>query len=131
MYQKGSREKGLSIAESLSGLRQLALQWNKELHKSLLDLGFTHTRSDASVYLKFDGTDITVVIIYVDDVLFMGSNLKPMKGEKGKFMKVWESKDLGEAKEYLGMRITQCGLSKLRQLRTDIVLQTTCLSFHR
>ena len=29
-----------------------------------------------------------------------------MKGEKGKFMKVWESRDLDKAKEYLGMCIT-------------------------
>ena len=58
------------------------------------------------MYFKFDGTDITLVIVYVDDVLFMGSNPKLVKGEKGKIMKVWESRDLGEAKEYLGMRIT-------------------------
>ena len=59
------------------------------------------------MYYKFDKADIIIVIIYVDDVLFMGSNLKLMKKEKGKFMKVWESRDLGKAKEYLGMRITR------------------------
>ena len=95
------------MLKSLYELKQSALQWNKELHKSLLDLGFTRTRSDAGVYFKFDGTDITLVVVYVDDVLFMGSNPKLVKGEKGKFMKVWESRDLGEAKEYLGMRITR------------------------
>ena len=55
------------------------LQWNKELHKSLLDLGFTCTQSDAGVYFKFDGTDITLVIVYVNDVLFMESNPKLVK----------------------------------------------------
>ena len=59
------------------------------------------------MYFKFDKADITIVIVYVHDVLFMGSNPKLMKKEKGKFMKVWESRDLGEAKEYLGMRITR------------------------
>ena len=58
------------------------------------------------MYYKFDKADIIIVIIYVDDVLFMGSNPKLMKKEKGKFMKVWESRDLGKAKEYLGMHIT-------------------------
>ena len=95
------------MLKSLYRLKQSALQWNKELHKSLLDLGFTRTRSDAGVYFKFDGTDITLVVVYVDNVLFMGSNPKLVKGEKGKFMKVWESRDLGEAKEYLGMCITR------------------------
>ena len=50
------------------------------------NLGFT--QSDASVYFKFDGTDITLVIVYVDNVLFMGLNPKVVKGEKGNFMKV-------------------------------------------
>ena len=58
------------------------------------------------MYFKFDKTNITIVIVYVNDVLFMGSNSKLVKKEKGNFMKVWESRDLGEAKEYLGMRIT-------------------------
>ena len=106
-YKKGQGEKVCRLLKSLYRLKQSALQWNKELHKSLLTLGFTHTRSDASVYYKFDKANITVVIIYVDDVLFMGSNLKLVRKEKGNFMKVWESRDLGEAKEYLGMRITR------------------------
>ena len=103
--KKDQERKVCQLLESLYGLRQSALQWNKELHKSLLDLGFTRTQLDASVYFTFNGTDITLVVVYVDDVLFMGSNLKLVKGEKGKFMKVWESRDLGEVKEYLGMRI--------------------------
>ena len=56
---------------------------------------------------NFDKTDITIVIVYVYDVLFMGSNPKLMTKDKGKFIKVWESRDLGETKEYLGMRITR------------------------
>ena len=105
--KKGQERKVCHLLKSLYRLKQTALQWNKELHRSLLTLGFICTRSDAGVYFKFDKTDITIVIIYVYDVLFMGSNPKLVKKEKGKFMKVWESRDLGETKEYLGMRITR------------------------
>ena len=102
--KKGQEEKVCHLLKSLYRLKQSALQWNKELHRSLLTLGFTRTHLDASVYYKFDKADIVIVIIYVGDVLFMGSNPKLMKKEKGKFMKVWESRDLGEAKEYLVYR---------------------------
>ena len=37
----------------------------------------------------------------------MGSNKKQILDHKKKFMKKWESRDLGEVKEYLGMRITR------------------------
>ena len=83
--KKGQERKVCRLLKSLYGLRQSALQWNKELHKSLLDLGFTHTQSDTSVYFKLDGTDITLVVVYVDNVLLMGSNPKLVKGEKRKF----------------------------------------------
>ena len=45
---------------------------------------------------------LTIAVVYVDDVLFRGSNPKLIKKEKGNFMKIWESRDLGEAKKYLG-----------------------------
>ena len=36
--KKGQEKKVCHLLKSLYGLRQSALQWNKELHKSLLDL---------------------------------------------------------------------------------------------
>ena len=41
--KKGQERKVCRLLKSLYGLEQSALQWNKELHKSLLDLGFTRT----------------------------------------------------------------------------------------
>ena len=69
--KKGQERKVCHLLKSLYRLKQSALQWNKELHKSLLNLGFTCTRSDASVYYKFEGTNIIVVIVYVDNVLLI------------------------------------------------------------
>ena len=89
------------------GLSRLPFNGTKSFIDLFLTLRFTSTRSDAGVYLKFDKTDITIVIVIVYDVLLMGSNPKLVKKEKGKFMKVWESRDLGETKENLGMRITR------------------------
>ena len=63
--KKGQEKKVCHLLKSLYGLRESALQWHKELRKSLLDLGCTRTQSDAGVYFKFDGTDITLVVIYV------------------------------------------------------------------
>jgi hypothetical protein len=62
---------------------------------------------DAGVYFKFIEADIIVIFIYVDNVLLMGSDKKMLKKNKEDFMKVFETRDLGEAKEYLGMCITR------------------------
>jgi hypothetical protein len=105
--KKGQERKVCRLLKSLYGLKQSALQWNKEIHKALVNLGFTCTRSDAGVYFKFIGADIIVIVIYVDNVLLMGSDKKMLKKNKQDFMNVFETRDLGEAKEYLGMCITR------------------------
>ena len=47
------------------------------------------------------------MLIYINDALFLGNNQTLLMKKKQQFMQKWESKDLGEAKEYLGMRITR------------------------
>ena len=53
---------------------------------------------------------------YVDNALFMGSNHSYLKFKKQEFMKKWESRDLEEAKEYLGMWITRDHIKKTLKL---------------
>ena len=50
-----------------------------------------------------------VVIAYVDDCVFAGKNKSNVLKLKIQFMKIWECRDLGEAKEFLKMRIQQVG----------------------
>ena len=70
-------------------------------------MGFTHSLSDPGTYFKIIGQDIIILLVYVDDALFMGSNKTQVLTHKKQFMQRWESHDLGEAKEYLGIRITR------------------------
>jgi len=50
---------------------------------------------------------LIILLIYVDDALFMGSNKAQVLAHKSQFIKHWESRDLGQATKYLGMRITR------------------------
>jgi hypothetical protein len=102
---KGQEKKVCQLMKSLYSLKQSALQWNKALHKSLLEMGFRRCKADPGTYYKIIGEEIITLLIYVDDALFMGSNKAQVLAHKTQFMKRWESRDLGQAKEYLGMRI--------------------------
>ena len=68
---------------------------------------FTHCTADLETYYKITGNMIIILLIYGDNVLFMGSNKAQLLDHKKKFMKQWKFCNLGEAKEYLGMRITR------------------------
>ena len=95
------------LIKAIYGLKQAALQWNKALHQSLLEMGFFCTLSDRGIYVHFHGQDIIIFVIYVDDSLFIGSNKFYLKFKKKQFMDHWKSRDLGEVTEYLGMQIIQ------------------------
>ena len=103
--KKGHEGKVYKLKKALYGLKQASLAWNKEANESLKSLGFKCLISDAGIYVvKQEGT-IIVVILYVDDVIFMGNNAKLLMSKKKQFMKKWECRDLGPVSEYLGMKI--------------------------
>ena len=114
--KKGQEKKVCCLLKAIYGLKQAALQWNKALHDSLLKMRFTRTFSNPGIYIYFHNQDLIILVIYVDDALFMGSNRSYLKFKKQELMKKWKSHDLGEAKEYLGMQITRDHIKKTLQL---------------
>ena len=102
---KGQEGKVYRLKKALYGLKQASLAWNKAANKSLEQLGFKRLISDAGIYTLHHGDTIIVVILYVDDVLFMGDNHKLLMDKKKQFMKKWECRDMGPVSEYLGMKI--------------------------
>ncbi|KIK14080.1 hypothetical protein PISMIDRAFT_17541 [Pisolithus microcarpus 441] len=105
-FQIKGQEHGVYwLLRSLYGLKQAALSWNKELHQSLLQMGFLRSKVDASVYFYNSKAGQVIFLVYVDDGLFLGSHINLIKKKKDKFMKTWESRDLGEVREYLGIQI--------------------------
>ena len=69
--------------------------------------GYTRCHSDHCVYLKKknDGNYI-ILLMYVDDMLVVGSNMQEINVLKIKLANAFEMKDLGAIKQILGMRIT-------------------------
>ncbi len=102
---KGQENKVYRLKKAIYGLKQASYAWNKKANKSLEDLGFKRCLSDSGVYVRRINNTITVCIVYVDDILFMGDNSSEISKVKNGFMKMWECKDLGKVKEYLGMKI--------------------------
>jgi len=91
---------------AIYGLKQAALQWWHALDKSMAAMGFRHTKSDAGIFvLEADHRPKVIVLIYVDDAIFMGADERAVSQSKALFMKAWECRDMGKTEEFLGMRI--------------------------
>ena len=61
-----------------------------------------------TVYFKrIDNIRYIILLLYVDDMLVVGYNMQDINVLKRKLAKSFAMKDLGAAKQILGMRITR------------------------
>ena len=104
---KGQERKVMRLKRAIYGLKQAALAWWKALDKSLAALGLTRLLSDSGLFVNKEKT--IIAIVYVDDVLFLGADKTKLLRLKEQFMKAWECRDLGDAQEFLRMRIQRKG----------------------
>ena len=62
------------LKKELYGLKQAPRAWYYRLDKYLQDKGFKKGRIDSNLYIKFEGDDLLVVLVYVDDNIFGYTN---------------------------------------------------------
>nr|GEZ02831.1 putative retrotransposon protein [Tanacetum cinerariifolium] len=93
------------LKRSIYGLKQASKQWNKRFDGEIKKYGFTQNRDEPCVYLKASGSNITFIILYVDDILIMGNNIPMLQGVKSYLGRCFAIKDLGEAAYIIGIKI--------------------------
>ncbi|GJS92645.1 retrotransposon protein, putative, ty1-copia subclass [Tanacetum coccineum] len=93
------------LKRSIYGLKQASRQWNKRFDDKIKKFGFTQNRDEPCVYLKASGSNVTFLILYVDDILIMGNNIPMLQDVKSYLGKCFAMKDLGEAAYILGIKI--------------------------
>ncbi|XP_028189629.1 uncharacterized protein LOC114375925 [Glycine soja] len=76
----------------------------------LLNLGFSKSLLESTLYVKIDGADILIISLYVDDLFVTGNNLSLVEKFKKEMMVVFEMTDLGLMMFFLGMEIKQGGV---------------------
>ncbi|GKC39459.1 retrotransposon protein, putative, ty1-copia subclass [Tanacetum coccineum] len=93
------------LKRSIYGLKQASRQWNKRFDDEIKKFGFTQNREEPCVYMKASGSNVTFLILYVDDILIMGNHIPMLQDVKSYLGKCFALKDLGEAAYILGIKI--------------------------
>ena len=68
-------------------------------------IGFKRCEAAHCCYIKFFGNSYIILLLYVDDMLIAGSSIEEINNLKKQLSKQFAMKDLGAAKQILGMRI--------------------------
>ena len=68
-------------------------------------IGFKRCEVDHYCYVKFFDNSYIILLLYVDDMLIARSSIEEINNLKRQLSKQFVMKDLGAAKQILGMRI--------------------------
>ncbi|GKC12446.1 ribonuclease H-like domain-containing protein [Tanacetum coccineum] len=81
-------DKVCRLKKSLYGLKQAPRQWNAKLTSTLIENGFSQSKSDYSLFIKSDKGVLLALLVYVDDIIIIGNS----KSEIEKFKVFLKSK---------------------------------------
>ena len=103
---KGKERMVCKLKKSLYGLKQAPRQWSKKFDSFMVGHGYTRTNADHCVYVKkFSNGKFVILLLYVDDMLIVGQDVGVIGNLKKDLFKSFDMKDLGPARQILGMQI--------------------------
>jgi hypothetical protein len=104
--QNRSKKFVCRLNKSLYGMRQSPRQWYKKFDFFVVSRNYTRSEYDHCVYFKKLNNDIFIIfVLYVDDMLLARKNITEINKLKAQMARTFDMKDLGAARQILGMEI--------------------------
>ncbi|XP_073317219.1 uncharacterized protein [Primulina huaijiensis] len=101
------------LHKSIYGLKQASCQWFAKFSVALLDVGFSQSHADNSLFLRTKRSAFVALLVYVDDIVIATNCEKEASDLKMYLDSKFRLKDLGELKYFLGIEVarSQYGVS--------------------
>ena len=93
------------LKRSLYGLKISPKKWNKKFSEEVRKLGLENDLHDPCLFTWRKNGNIAIIILYVDDMLIASNNSEKLNQIKNHLSAVFQMKDLGDPKNFLGMSI--------------------------
>ncbi|GJY13674.1 retrotransposon protein, putative, ty1-copia subclass [Tanacetum coccineum] len=110
------------LQRSIYGLKQASRSWNKRFDEEIKRFGFAQNLDEPCVYQKASGSNVTFLILYVDDIIIMGNHIPSLQSVKDYLGKCFAMKDLGEAAFILGIKIYRDRSKRLIELSQNVYM---------
>lgn len=108
-YQKrGEEHKVYRLKNALYGLRQAPRAWYNRIESYFLKEGFEKCPSEHTLFVKSGAkTDMLIISLYVDDLIFTGNNETMFSDFKESMKKEFDMTNLGRMSYFLGVEVVQ------------------------
>jgi Reverse transcriptase (RNA-dependent DNA polymerase) len=70
------------LTKLIYDLKQYLRAWYGKLSSYLISCGFITSKVDSSLFINLDKYDTTIILVYVDDIIITGNNLKKIEKSK-------------------------------------------------
>nr|AAV88069.1 hypothetical retrotransposon [Ipomoea batatas] len=128
---KGKEDYVCRLKKSLYGLKQAPRQWYKKFTSVMSKHGYKKTSSDHCVFVnRYSDDDFVILLLYVDDMLIVGRNASRIQELKQELSKSFSMKDMGPAKQILGMKIIRDRQNKKLWLSQEKYIEKVLERFH-
>ncbi|GJZ27623.1 retrotransposon protein, putative, ty1-copia subclass [Tanacetum coccineum] len=101
------------LQRSIYGLKQALRSWNNRFDEETKKFGFAQNLDEPCIHQKSSGSNVTFLILYVDDIIIMGNHIPMLQSVKSYLGKCIAINDLGEAAFILGIKIYRNGSKRL------------------
>jgi len=88
-------------------LKQASRQWFAKLSYHFKTCGFSQSAYDHSLFTKIFKTNITILLVYVDDIILAGNHLPNIEQIMQSLDDTFKVKNLGNLKYFLGLEIAR------------------------
>ncbi|KAK6131471.1 hypothetical protein DH2020_034779 [Rehmannia glutinosa] len=95
------------LKKALYGLKQSPRAWFDRFSKAMITFGYKQSNADHTMFIKYLNGKITILIVYVDDIVVTGNNQEEMSRLKKHLATEFEIKDLGRLRYFLGIEVAR------------------------
>ena len=102
---EGQEQKVCKLLRSIYGLKQALRSWNLRFDEMIKTFGFEQNVDEPFVYKYIKETKVVFLVLYVDDILLIGNDIRLLSDVKKWLVEKFQMKDLGQTSYVLGIQI--------------------------
>jgi ATP-binding cassette subfamily B (MDR/TAP) protein 1 len=93
------------LQRSIYGLKQASQSWNLCFDVVIKGFGYVQDTEESCIYKKMSVSSVSFLVLYVDDILLIGNDVKMLNSVKEYLNNKFSMKDMGEVAYVLGIKI--------------------------
>ena len=106
-FDSEQKNRKVCLKKSLYGLKKLSRAWFGRFTRSIQQHDYKQAQTDHTLFHKTVGKKITILIVYVDNIIVIGNDEAEIGRIKQRLAQDFEMKDLGDLRFFLKMEVAR------------------------